>query len=584
MQTFLDFGSGFLTWLWRASWQASVLILLVLSAQWLLRKHLSPRARHALWLLVLVRLLLPWSVESRLSVFNLVPTTAVSWVSTIGAPPLKPAPTAPSSPESAEESAPEYKATATEPRSPAVSLSWTKIVVLAWLAGVFALPLFLLVSNLKLGFTVRRQRPLTDTAVLNLLEDCKETMGVRTPLTLVETPATNCPALLGFVRPRLLLPAGFTAKFSRDEMRYVFLHELGHIKRGDIALNWLAAIPLMVHWFNPFVWFAFNRMRADGEVACDALALRHTGTGENQSYGQTIIKLLESFSRPAVGPGMVGILENKNLMKRRISMIAKFNKTHRWPVVAGAAFAALALVALTDAQSAPRGGPADNGADAKGPPRIVSTSPEVGATDVDPSVSEITVTFDRDMQEGCSWTGGGPEFPPGQPGKKPVWKDKRTCSLPVKLDKAKFYRVGINSTSYRNFKSAEGVSVQPSAIYFTTKGASDALKAKASVPKIVALVPRNGADDVDPNLKEIRVTFSVPMGAGCSWTGGGENFPTIPEGKKIHWTEDKKTCVMPVELKPGWEYHLGINSPSHRNFQSAGGVPLEPVKYSFKTK
>lgn len=86
--------------------------------------------------------------------------------------------------------------------------------------------------------------------MLNLLEDCKETMGVRTPLTLVETPATNCPALLGFVRPRLLLPAGFTSTFSRDELRYVFLHELGHIKRGDIPLNWLATIPLMVHWFD----------------------------------------------------------------------------------------------------------------------------------------------------------------------------------------------------------------------------------------------------------------------------------------------------------------------------------------------
>jgi hypothetical protein len=128
------------------------------------------------------------------------------------------------------------------------------------------------------------------------------------------------------------------------------------------------------------------------------------------------------------------------------------------------------------------------------------------------------------------------------------------------------------------------VAAQTSAIYFTTVGASEQLKRKASRPMIVGLLPRNGAQDVDPNLKELRVTFNVPMAEGFSWTGGGEQFPTIPDGKKPFWTDDHKTCVLPVELKPGSEYHLGINSPSHKNFQSSGGVPVDPVNYTFKTK
>jgi hypothetical protein len=81
----------------------------------------------------------------------------------------------------------------------------------------------------------------------------------------------------------------------------------------------------------------------------------------------------------------------------------------------------------------------------------------------------------------------------------------------------------------------------------------------------------------------LRVTFNVPMGGGCSWTGGGPEFPTIPEGKEPFWTEDHKTCVLPVALKPNSQYRLGLNSPSFKNFQSAGGVPLEPVVYTFKT-
>jgi hypothetical protein len=95
--------------------------------------------------------------------------------------------------------------------------------------------------------------------------------------------------------------------------------------------------------------------------------------------------------------------------------------------------------------------------------------------------------------------------------------------------------------------------------------------------------PPYGATDVSPDLKELRVTFNVPMVDSFSWTGGGPEFPTIPEGKKPFWTEDHKTCVLPVELKPNSQYRLGLNSPSYKGFQSAGGVPLAPVVYTFKT-
>lgn len=217
-----------------------------------------------------------------------------------------------------------------------------------------------------------------------------------------------------------------------------------------------------------------------------------------------------------------------------------------------------------------------------GPPRIVSTSPAVGATDVDPAIKEITVTFDRDMGGGMSWTGGGPEYP--NITSRPNWRDARTCVLPVALEAGKFYRAGINSTSFQNFRSAAGYPAQPSAIYFTTKGASADLQAKTQKPQIVSVEPPNGSTGVDPNIKEIRVTFNVPMGGGMSWTGGGANFPEIPQGQRIHWTDDRKTCIRPVSLKPNWTYRLGFNSPSHKNFQSAGGVPLDPVRYQFSTK
>jgi hypothetical protein len=95
--------------------------------------------------------------------------------------------------------------------------------------------------------------------------------------------------------------------------------------------------------------------------------------------------------------------------------------------------------------------------------------------------------------------------------------------------------------------------------------------------------PALGAQDVSPDLKELRVTFNVPMAGGFSWTGGGPEYPSVPEGKKPFWTEDHKTCVLPVELKPNSQYRLGLNSPSYKGFKSAGGVPLPPTPYTFKT-
>src|ERR1039457_1964424 len=90
-------------------------------------------------------------------------------------------------------------------------------------------------------------------------------------------------------------------------------------------------------------------------------------------------------------------------------------------------------------------------------PKIVATSPKVGAKDVDPGVTEITVTFDQDMGGSMSWTGGGPEFPPSPEGRQAHWRDKRTCVLPAKLERGHHYRVGINSTSYQNFSSEHGI-------------------------------------------------------------------------------------------------------------------------------
>jgi beta-lactamase regulating signal transducer with metallopeptidase domain len=316
----------------RLSGQASILILLVLAAQWLCGRRLQPRWRCALWLLVLLRLALPWTIPFPSGLSNVLQLPA--------AVPYAQPETAPVPMLGVSIS----KAAAV---TAAVSSAGGNWLVWLWAAGTLFLAGGAAVNHYRFHRRVTRQRPLIDGPTLNLLEDCKALMGVRAPVTLVETEAIEGPTLFGFLRPRLLLPAGLASSFTREELRHVFLHELAHIKRHDILTGWVMLGLQTLHWFNPLVWLAFHRLRADRELACDALALSCARPGENESYGLTIVKLLEGFGQSVWAPSLAGILENKQQMKERINMIAKFQKTDRGLVLGVFLLAGLTLATLT---------------------------------------------------------------------------------------------------------------------------------------------------------------------------------------------------------------------------------------------
>lgn len=167
------------------------------------------------------------------------------------------------------------------------------------------------------------------------------------PVSVVITDKVQSPALLGFIRPRLLLPQQTLAALTPQELRHVFLHELAHVKRMDIFCNWTITFLQILHWFNPLLWFAFNRMRSDLEIACDSLVL--STPKNNHAYGQTIIKVLELTAKISPLPGTVGILEDKDFMQRRIRRIGETGTApQRWSLLGVTLLAGLGLTALTN--------------------------------------------------------------------------------------------------------------------------------------------------------------------------------------------------------------------------------------------
>jgi len=327
--------------------QGSVLIVLIVLLQLILRRRLPVRWHYLLWILLLIRLAMPWLPESKMSIFNLVPQSIQQGriIESF------------SESRSAHDmdfyfraTPPDAQKTEAKGDSEAVLTQLVRMLPLFWFLGAVVIAGYACVRNINLWWTVKRERPITDQTILDLLEDCKMQIGVQTIIGVVVSDRIKSPALFGFIRPRLLLPQGMLETYGLEELRYVFIHELAHLKQRDIYFGWLMALLQVVHWFNPLMWFAFRRMRADREIACDTLAISTMGPDEPPKYGRTIVNLLESFSQVRYLPSVAGILEDTCQMERRIKMIADYKKTShsRW---AGAILllVVLACVVLTNA-------------------------------------------------------------------------------------------------------------------------------------------------------------------------------------------------------------------------------------------
>ncbi len=359
------------TWLLRASLEASVLVVLVLAAQRVFQQHLPARWRYALWMLVLIRMVMPVSLPSTWSISNALTFIGSKSPALAATPvPAAPMPVSAAKPNTpgwtvSYGSAPDYTNTGVAAASPA-SISrpaqnrpgtwigalppWTLHAAAAlWLAVASGLLLRLIVTSFLASRRLRNAAPCDDARILALLAQCKAQAGVRANVTLSETSAVDTPALAGVFRPRLLMPQGLARSLSDKELKFVFLHELAHLRRRDVALNWLTSVLETLHWFNPLIWLAGARMRTDRELACDAMVLTWTGQLQRCDYGQTLLKLMESIPTPTTTAGAVGIVENNKQFARRITMISRFETSPKWSVLGLILVAVLALVGLTSA-------------------------------------------------------------------------------------------------------------------------------------------------------------------------------------------------------------------------------------------
>lgn len=301
-------------WVVSTTIRASLVAVAILAIQMLLRRWQPPQWRHALWMPLLLVLALPvlpevpFGILPRKAALSAEVNPAPAVVTTGAAlPPM---------------SAPDDAAVAA---APAPKLNpWA----ITWLAGSVSMLALGIASYQRNMRRIKKAAVPMDVALRQSLAQAAREVGLQCKTRVIVSKAVDSPAVTGLLRPSLLLPANFPAGFSEAQARLILLHEFTHLKRLDLPVNWLTCVFQAMHWFNPILWFAFARLRADRESACDAQVLSLDHSDRRSDYGHALLKLQSAAPQLGFNLGFVGIFERNSELKTRIRDISSHRKSH----------------------------------------------------------------------------------------------------------------------------------------------------------------------------------------------------------------------------------------------------------------
>lgn len=278
---------------------AGWLILAVIALRLLLRRA-PKRFRLLLWAVVGLRLALPWSIESALS---LIPSaqTLPDGIMLERAPVLDTGISALNgaiNPGFTAAFTPELGASA----NPLQVL--LPIAAAFWMLGAAAMLLWALVSWLRLRKRVRE--------------------AVRLEENVYECEIAS-PFVLGLFRPRIYLPFSL----ENGERELVLAHERAHITAGDHIIKPLGWLLLAAHWYNPLVWLAYALFCRDIELACDERVVRGLSLSDRADYSQALLDL----SRPRGGVRACPLAFGESSVKGRVKSVLCYKKPAFWLVL-----------------------------------------------------------------------------------------------------------------------------------------------------------------------------------------------------------------------------------------------------------
>ncbi len=174
------------------------------------------------------------------------------------------------------------------PENPPTPISWPSWLLMVWSAVGLSLLVRLMFQRMRLARLLRRGVPVSRD-IAELVAELAGRMGLRRAPAAVSV-ADDCPLFVcGFRRPRIVVPRRLLAALSLPERRQALLHELAHLKRWDLIWGWPVEIAKIVYFFNPLVYGVAAQLRLERELACDQMAMAHSGHSPSD-YAQTLIQ------------------------------------------------------------------------------------------------------------------------------------------------------------------------------------------------------------------------------------------------------------------------------------------------------
>jgi len=318
------------------SLSGSLLILLLLLFRPLYRNRLSKSWQYYIWIVVILRLLLPVTPETSLagSLFSLEEMRGTDSTAAPESPNdqsmtayntikheagssddlIRDATTAENSPS----------ASAVSPDKEAYNEDHSQIFFFLWLTG--ALLLFvrkLTVYQSFVKYVDAGSRPLEDIGLLENFGHIMEQNRIKGAVDLYVNSLVSSPLLIGFLRPRIILPH---TSLSESDFYYTALHELTHYRRRDMFYKWLSQLTVCLHWFNPCVYLMSREINRLCELSCDERVIATLSDNARKFYGTTLVNAVGAGGSYKDTLSSVTLHESKELLKGRLNAIMQYKK------------------------------------------------------------------------------------------------------------------------------------------------------------------------------------------------------------------------------------------------------------------
>ncbi len=312
-----------------ASFHGSIVILAVMVLRVLLRK--APRKFICfLWLLAGLRLLMPFEIQSSLSL-QPMPEVRQQWQASSDPAPREPLP---EPLVQSQEPAQLPEATVVTPEEPNPELSkpalnWKGVIPYVWLGVAACFGLYMLCAYLSLKNKVREAVKIQGGWECDRIETA---------------------FILGFIRPQIYIPMGLSAGVRK----HILAHERTHLEKGDHWFKMIGFLALALHWFNPLVWAAYILLCKDIELACDERVVQFMDLEERKSYSAALLSCSTTHLHFAACPVAFGEVS----VKERIKTVLDYRRPSFWvSLLAVAAVLFVAVCLLTNPTSTPDAGP-----------------------------------------------------------------------------------------------------------------------------------------------------------------------------------------------------------------------------------